>query len=588
MAVYRVVRASDTVIADTDGQVSTYDKTDDVWEPRTRSLIVGSVATFDDLPPAPARGQTYVVRDEIALYTWDGADWAGPVPVQGSATEAAVASAVQTPTVLAALTDTGKRPVGKDELVINVRDHGAMGDGVTDDTAALQAAFNALPPTGGSVLFPAGNYLARLVRPGSNVHIKGEAATLTYRPTGAAAFDAILAWGDLSTTGGATTASNYRNIRITGMKFRGNGDTAGINQNQALVHLSGVSDVLIEACSFIGMQGDGVYIGMTSSGGQERHNERVTIRDNLFDGLNHNGRQGVSIIEGTDILIEANTFTRTTHSTMPGAVDVEPNIFDTTAYLRNITVRNNSFNDCGGSIADVAIFVPPGLTLANGLPSSFTFEGNRHTASRRRAYRADGGRPATLTDKPGAVYIRNNIVQAPKNNAVAAQAITAEGFRNVVYEGNVVAGWAQGAFHMGATARLTEVQIVRNTIIDCGTAAIQATIWIGDALNVRVVENTVHNATAIQYMVYLNANATIEDLQFHRNTAIGVGAVVGDGGIVTVRSRNRMSGNIGMTQTAFNFNGAPLVSGAKGGNAALASLIATLVAEGYIRDGTTA
>lgn len=42
---------------------------------------------------------------------------------------------------------------------VNVVDFGAVGDGVTDDTAAIQAAINALPALGGVVYFPYGNYL---------------------------------------------------------------------------------------------------------------------------------------------------------------------------------------------------------------------------------------------------------------------------------------------------------------------------------------------------------------------------------------------------------------------------------------------
>jgi len=44
-------------------------------------------------------------------------------------------------------------------LVVDVRDYGAKGNGTTDDTAAIQAAINALPATGGTVYFPAGTYL---------------------------------------------------------------------------------------------------------------------------------------------------------------------------------------------------------------------------------------------------------------------------------------------------------------------------------------------------------------------------------------------------------------------------------------------
>lgn len=48
--------------------------------------------------------------------------------------------------------------VTKGDLVINVKDYGAVGDGVTDDRLAIQAALNAAPGTA-AVLLPPGDYL---------------------------------------------------------------------------------------------------------------------------------------------------------------------------------------------------------------------------------------------------------------------------------------------------------------------------------------------------------------------------------------------------------------------------------------------
>ena len=42
---------------------------------------------------------------------------------------------------------------------VSVKDFGATGDGVTDDTAAIQAAINALSPLGGTLWFPKGAYI---------------------------------------------------------------------------------------------------------------------------------------------------------------------------------------------------------------------------------------------------------------------------------------------------------------------------------------------------------------------------------------------------------------------------------------------
>jgi hypothetical protein len=43
--------------------------------------------------------------------------------------------------------------------VVSVKDFGAVGDGVADDTAAIQAAINSLPANGGTVFIPPGTYL---------------------------------------------------------------------------------------------------------------------------------------------------------------------------------------------------------------------------------------------------------------------------------------------------------------------------------------------------------------------------------------------------------------------------------------------
>jgi len=59
----------------------------------------------------------------------------------------------------AALTALDTNKVEKSTAVLNVKDFGAVGNGVTDDVNAFQAAVNQALLTGGSIYVPAGTYL---------------------------------------------------------------------------------------------------------------------------------------------------------------------------------------------------------------------------------------------------------------------------------------------------------------------------------------------------------------------------------------------------------------------------------------------
>jgi len=67
--------------------------------------------------------------------------------------------------------------------VFNVLQFGAKGDGKSKDTAAIQAAIDAAGKAGGTVIFPAGNYLSGTVRLKSSVALYlGPGSTLTAGP----------------------------------------------------------------------------------------------------------------------------------------------------------------------------------------------------------------------------------------------------------------------------------------------------------------------------------------------------------------------------------------------------------------------
>ena len=111
-------------------------------------------------------------------------------------------------------------------LAVSVKDYGAIGDGVANDTTEIQAAIDAVAVNGGTVLVPAGTYLvsAPLVF-SDNVHLVGagfaEAPSggSTLKKTGGVGFDLL----DLSGTSTADhlSACSVRDINLHGADHGG-------------------------------------------------------------------------------------------------------------------------------------------------------------------------------------------------------------------------------------------------------------------------------------------------------------------------------------------------------------------------------
>ena len=109
----------------------------------------------------------------------------------------------------------------KNELVYDVKDYGATGNGSTDDTAAVQAALTAAGTTGGVVFFPPGTYFCDPVYAPIKVSVKGAgpyASIIKRRPATTTNPDSI---GNLNFHGSSTTkfyAFFVRDIGIDGNK----------------------------------------------------------------------------------------------------------------------------------------------------------------------------------------------------------------------------------------------------------------------------------------------------------------------------------------------------------------------------------
>jgi hypothetical protein len=241
----------------------------------------------------------------------------------------------------------------------NVQDYGALGDGTANDTAFVQAAITAVNTAGGgSVYFPAGTYsCSDLTVPGSNITLYGDGvSSIITQRTGTAPL--YLFKVNPGTEGTTDPDANDANIAFRDMKLLGTvaADGFASGQNVHLMSLSAVDNVTIERVTFEGFRADGIYLASSHSGATERHNRYIKIIDCVFDGVNQDNRNAISIIDGSDVLIQGCLFKDCTRTDMPGAIDMEPNAGNAFARIRGIRVIGNHFENCRGTAGAVGLY----------------------------------------------------------------------------------------------------------------------------------------------------------------------------------------------------------------------------------------
>jgi len=120
------------------------------------------------------------------------------------------------PTKNLLLSNDGKNLVWKQTIEINVRDYGALGNGVHDDTAAIQAAINDTSD-GGAVVFPRGVFMVRGIKinnKGTSLIGNGRFATRIVRLSGTAPL--------IDVSGHASGIGHARYDSITSLTIDGN------------------------------------------------------------------------------------------------------------------------------------------------------------------------------------------------------------------------------------------------------------------------------------------------------------------------------------------------------------------------------
>lgn len=179
----------------------------------------------------------------------------------------------------------GIRWISRGALVFNVKDYGAIGDGSTDDTAAIQSAITA-SVQGSTIYFPPGTYLVSntISLRKSRFYVGAHREMTTIKQANGTNLDAVVAsetW--LSTT--STTADNPIFISHLGINGNRSNQTGGMGHCLALITFW----TNIEHLELVGAYGDGLHLSSARRDGTEITGSSVENHISHIDVRSVNG-----------------------------------------------------------------------------------------------------------------------------------------------------------------------------------------------------------------------------------------------------------------------------------------------------------
>lgn len=208
----------------------------------------------------------------------------------------------------------------------SVIDYGATGNGVTDDTAAIQAAINAVGATGGGLYFPTGTYkITSGLTVANRMFIQGtgDNSTCVIEPNGN--FTAL-------SLGGASDGTIIIGLSI---------DAGENNISNPMVIVEG-RNVTIDNCWFLASAHDGIQLGTAS-------NSVLAVR------INNTRITGGSVAKAAG----------------RSGITTAPNVDNTTCYFNSVYVGtfgigiNSIYNIIGGGINNIIETSTTGVYIAN-------------------------------------------------------------------------------------------------------------------------------------------------------------------------------------------------------------------------------
>jgi Pectate lyase superfamily protein len=370
-------------------------------------------------------------------------------------------------------------PSHEDGKVVNVKQFGAQGDGVSDDTAAIQKAINATPD-GNTIYFPAGTYLVSNFRVNnrSGLSFLGEGRnSLIKQKTGAQRI---------------ATFTGSRDVAITKLSFDANGI-----KSYGGVAFYAVTGARIENNSFFDsapkpIQSTDRYSFVFAKGSEP--SQDIKILNNVIEDLqlevNHSRR----------VVIEGNTVSRAVKTAGIGIFTVGHN-----AIAEDYLIKGNKIIDPTGSGFNVGIDPP---SSRNCVFRRITIVNNEVIRAKTAGYGVRMGTPDSSRSTTGNVFediaVKDNQFRIEATAPASRQMMFANTsaragilFERLTVTGNTIEN--EGPVNLGFAIDLRRIQ---NSVVTNNTVkGVAHGIMLSGELLANEVRNNLVEASDVAYLL---------------------------------------------------------------------------------------
>lgn len=425
---------------------------------------------------------------------------------------------------------------------INVASHGATGDGVTDDTAAIESARAALAAKGGGVLQfgPAGKrYLVNSISVSSGIRYSGEGATIIGTSATPEGIFQAVGWTDGTTIsdstidgflidGGAAarravflTKANY--CRVANNRIFNLGVDTAAAQNAIRLHFDTKScwveknHITMGIDSPFGALASSVGIYMVSNtpdlqgGGQ---NDTLTFasatslsqRHTITGNVVFNGTHSISLSGATDCVVSDNNVTGPTHR----GIILSP------IALRNI-VANNRIAEFGSTGIHMAWGSCRNVITGNLLTTTVSgLEGNGV-----KGYYGCSDNVVVGNYINGCMHGSIRFAMGSVRNLISSNRVVG-GDVGIQIQSGLPA--ASGYYQPAAVSGITSTTIIGNTLTECGKSVEFEASGTAGISGVVLGQNLSDSPTTVAYAITELSSSAVSVVQAVGNMSVGTTA----------------------------------------------------------------